>query len=269
MLSGGPQLLFAAARSGNSVMGTFFAQPTKTGMVRTMRKAERLFQVVNLIRVHQPITAQALAERIGVSVRTVYRYIDDLSVSGIALYGVTGMGYALDEGFALPPRSLTRYELDALILGVEMLSNSAGAELASSARTLLDKVAAVLPSSHIEPSLASIRALRVKPATPDQRCLDELHRAIQQARAVCFTYSSLGEDISNRTVFPLGLFYWGGKWTVGTWCTARKAYRDFRVDRVHSLQIMTDGATLDAQWNLRAYMQFQSAQWASRTELRD
>lgn len=57
-----------------------------------MRKADRLFQLVNLIRTHQPITAERLAERIGVSVRTIYRYIDDLSISGIPVYGESGIG---------------------------------------------------------------------------------------------------------------------------------------------------------------------------------
>lgn len=233
-----------------------------------MRKSDRLFQVVNLIRVHQPITAQALAEHIGVSVRTIYRYIDDLSLSGIPLYGVAGVGYALHEGFELPPLTLTQDELDALMLGVEMLSNTAGAELAASARALLSKVAAVLPFRNAEPALSSIRALRVKPVTSEQRYLDDLHRAIQQGGAVRFSYVSLSDVISDRTVFPLGLFYWGGKWTVGTWCTTRKAYRDFRVDRIHSLQLMTQSQTLAPQWNLRSYMQYQAEQWAGEQHLR-
>jgi predicted DNA-binding transcriptional regulator YafY len=233
-----------------------------------MRKSDRLFQVVNLIRVHQPITADALAERIGVSARTIYLYIDDLSVSGIPLYGVAGVGYSLREGFELPPLTLTRTELDALMLGVEMLSTAAGTELATSARTLLSKITAALPSADVPPSLSSIRALRVRPATAHQRRLDELNRAIQQASAVRFSYVSLNEATSDRTVFPLGLFYWGGKWTVGTWCVSRQAYRDFRIDRMHNLQIMTDGQKLGAEWNLRAYMQFQSAQWAAHPAMK-
>ncbi|MEE1920209.1 HTH domain-containing protein, partial [Pseudomonas asiatica] len=68
-----------------------------------MRKADRLFQLVNLIRVHQPISAERLASRIGVSVRSIYRYIDDLSFSGIPIYGTAGVGYALDADFEMPP----------------------------------------------------------------------------------------------------------------------------------------------------------------------
>ena len=86
-----------------------------------MRKAERLFQLVNLIRAQQPITAEQLAQRIGVSVRTIYRYIDDLSLSGIALYGEPGRGYSLQDGFELPPLTLSQDEIAALLLGVELL----------------------------------------------------------------------------------------------------------------------------------------------------
>jgi len=72
-----------------------------------MRKADRLFQLTNLIRARQPVTAHQLAEELGVSVRSIYRYIDDLSVSGIPVYGIAGEGYRLYEGFELPPLNLT------------------------------------------------------------------------------------------------------------------------------------------------------------------
>lgn len=229
-----------------------------------MRKSDRLFQLVNLVRIHQPITAEVLAERIGVSVRTIYRYIDDLSLSGIPLYGTTGIGYALDEGFELPPLTLNADERDALVLGVEMLGTCAGAELGAAARSLLVKILAALPASAREPSLANVRALRVRPADEEQRNLDTLRRLIQQGRAVQFAYLSLAGEASQRTVFPLGLFYWGGKWTVGSWCTQRRAYRDFRVERMHSLQAQPEGLELQGQFNLQAYMQFQAAQWAVR-----
>ena len=91
-----------------------------------MRKANRLFQIVNLVRSYQPITAGRLAQELNVSVRTVYRYIDDLSASNIPLYGETGVGYRLHKGFELPPLTLTADEYDALMLGIEMLSVSTG-----------------------------------------------------------------------------------------------------------------------------------------------
>ncbi|PSB13882.1 DNA-binding transcriptional regulator [filamentous cyanobacterium CCP1] len=205
-----------------------------------MRKADRLFQLVNLIRSHQPITAEQLAERLGVSVRTIYRYIDDLSVSSIPVYGQPGLGYALDEDFELPPLTLTHHEIAALMLGVEMLSRSTGDDLAAAAKTLLSKIEAVLPPRSINPTCTPVRALGETLNEQSSRHWNDLYRAIQQQQAVKIVYLSLNEQRSERIVFPLGLFYWGEKWTVGTWCILRNAYRDFRVDRIQTLDFAPD-----------------------------
>ncbi|WNW13910.1 YafY family protein [Pseudomonas sp. DTU_2021_1001937_2_SI_NGA_ILE_001] len=227
-----------------------------------MRKADRLFQLVNLIRAHQPITAERLASRVGVSVRSIYRYIDDLSVSGIPIYGTTGVGYALDADFELPPLALNRLEWDALVLGVEMLAAAADAELGAAARALLGKISAsvVRPPN---PDSAAIRALG-EMSGRTRLHLAALRKAIEQAQALTITYAHADGEVSRRLVYPLGLFYWGGKWTVGTWCEARGAYRDFRVDRIAAIipaeQAFADNPAID----LRTYMRYQQDQWDSR-----
>jgi predicted DNA-binding transcriptional regulator YafY len=218
-----------------------------------MRKADRLFQLVNLIRSNQPITAEQLAERIGVSVRTIYRYIDDLSVSGIPVYGEPGVGYALDEDFELPPLTLTCDEIAALMLGVEMLSRSTGSDLAGAAKTLLGKIGAVLPPRSLNPTCTPIRAVGLN--EQNLKYWNELYRSIQQKQTISIAYLSLNEEMSQRVVFPLGLFYWGGKWTIGTWCQLRNAYRDFRVDRIESLDFALD-IEFPAEISLEAYTSF-------------
>ncbi|MBD1876121.1 YafY family transcriptional regulator [Nodosilinea sp. FACHB-131] len=222
-----------------------------------MRKADRLFQLVNLIRSHQPITADRLAERIGVSVRTIYRYIDDLSLSGIPIYGEPGVGYALDKNFELPPLTLTQDEIAALMLGVEMLSKSTGTDLAAAAKTLLSKIGAVLPPSSFDPTRTPVRALGEILNDQSLRHWNDLYQSIQQQQAVKITYLSLNEQLSQRVVFPLGLFYWGEKWTVGTWCIFRKAYRDFRVDRIQQLDFALDTERPDQEISLDLYTEFQ------------
>lgn len=222
-----------------------------------MRKADRLFQLVNLIRSHQPITAERLAERIGVSVRTIYRYIDDLSLSGIPVYGEPGVGYALDENFELPPLTLTQDEIAALMLGVEMLSKSTGTDLAAAAKTLLSKIGAVLPPGSFDPTRTPVRALGEILNDQSLRYWNDLYQSIQQQQAVKIVYLSLNEQLSQRVVFPLGLFYWGEKWTVGTWCVFRKAYRDFRVDRIQQLDFALDAEPPDQEISLDLYTVFQ------------
>lgn len=198
-----------------------------------MRKAERLFQLVNLIRVHQPITAEKLADHLGVSVRSIYRYIDDLSVGGIPVYGEPGRGYSLQDHFELPPLTLSRDELDALMLGVDMLTQASGHRLGTAARSLLDKIQAAVPEHRPGPHAfqAPVRTVH-----EDQLALwDPIHQAIQDRTQVQIHYLSLDDQPSQRTVLPLGLFYWGNKWTLGAWCLLRRDYRDFRLDRIQTI----------------------------------
>ena len=71
------------------------------------RRADRLFQIVQILRGRRLTTAAHLAERLGVSERTVYRDIRDLSLSGVPVEGEAGSGYRLMSGFDLPPLMLT------------------------------------------------------------------------------------------------------------------------------------------------------------------
>ena len=224
-----------------------------------MRKADRLFQLVNLVRSHQSITAQKLSERLGVSVRTVYRYIDDLSLSNIPIYGEAGVGYRLREGFELPPLALTSEEMEALILGVEMVSVSTGKKLPIAAKSLLHKIEAALSDRESVDFNAKIRALSVTDRTYVSQHWDVLREAIRATNAISFSYDTLEGVKSERIVYPLGLFYWGGKWTLGAWCTLRYAFREFRIDRITGLRVIERTFQNTTEVNLQAYMRHQSA----------
>lgn len=217
-----------------------------------MRKAERLFQLVNLIRVHQPVTAERLAERLGVSVRSVYRYIDDLSVGGIPVYGEPGRGYRLGDRFELPPLTLTTDERDALLLGVDMLTQSSGHRLSAAASSLLDKIQAALPEHRPGPHAFQAPARTVDPN--HLRFWDPLHQAIQHRTQIRIHYLSLDDQPTQRTVLPLGLFYWGNKWTLGTWCLLRHDYRDFRLDRIQTIEPTREHSSIPDSVDLDHYL---------------
>lgn len=231
-----------------------------------MRKSDRLFQVVNLVRVHQPITAAKLAERLGVSVRTIYRYIDDLSLSGIPIYGEAGVGYALHKDFELPPLSLNGGELEALGVAVELLSKSAGHELAQYAHSLLAKIDAALPLPRTRPTEQAVFSPFELQHPDAKRHWDQLRNAIHGRQAVRATYTSLTGTVSDRTLFPLGLFHWGGKWTVGSWCVLREDYRDFRVDLIRQLVPLPEAVQRPVQVSLAAYMARQAQAWKEATD---
>lgn len=225
-----------------------------------MRKSDRLFQLTNLLRTHQPITAKALAEKLGVSERTIYRYIDDLSLSGIPVYGEAGVGYQLSEGFELPPLQLTQQELEALIVGVNMVSSWTGKNLGQASYSLLSKIEAVLPKHLYE--TANERPVRIPSEHTHQldfKHWEIIHNAIKNKQWLAMNYLSLSDTLSTRVIFPLGLFYWGGKWTFGSWCSLRGAYRDFRVDCIQSISNTQATVTLPEFVTLNDYIEYQTA----------
>jgi len=203
-----------------------------------MRKADKLFQLTNLVRARQPITADEISVELDVSVRTVYRYIDDLSVSGIPIYGTTGIGYKLDEQFELPPLNLTENEFDALMLGVKMVCGWTGDTLSSSAKSLSVKVESAVPNALKEKYLNHTHVPNMLERSNERKTWEIVHSAIKDMATLQLIYTSLANKQTTREVYPLGLFYWGGKWTVGCWCTLRADYRDFRLDRIDNIETL-------------------------------
>jgi len=218
-----------------------------------MRKAYKLFQLTNLIRSKQPITAARIAEELDVSVRTVYRYIDDLSVSGIPIYGTTGIGYQLHEHFELPPLNLTENELDALILGVKMVSSWTGDALSESANSLVSKIEAVLPEKLLKEYSRTIYAPDLSGKKKDRDVWEFMFKAIKNSISIYIKYKAQNGRNTSRVIYPLGLFYWGGKWTLGSWCTLREDFRDFRLDRIDDKSIREEGPINNKSITLEAY----------------
>ena len=223
-----------------------------------MRKAERLFQLTNLIRNKQPITAERLAEELSVSVRSIYRYIDDLSVSGIPIYGTPGVGYQLHKNFELPPLNLTEKELDALMLGVGMVTSWTGDNLSVAAKSLSTKIEASLPNKLKESYSRVIFAPDIKPNPVEKvkarKVWELLHESIKSQNIIQVKYLSLDELETERSLKPLGLFYWGAKWTLASWCIKRKDYRSFRVDRISEIEVKDEQFDLKENMNLDNYV---------------
>jgi predicted DNA-binding transcriptional regulator YafY len=201
-----------------------------------MRRADRLFRLVQLMRGGRLMTARTLAERLEVSERTVYRDVRDLLLSGVPIEGEAGVGYVLRAGFDLPPLMFDRAEIEAVVLGARMARAWGGARLAAAAEEALRKIEAVLPAAlreRVDRTRLYAPGARVTEAQRDD--LDRLHAAIDDGVRVGFAYTAESGAHSERVVRPLGLFFWGGVWTLAAWCELRADFRAFRIDRMQTI----------------------------------
>ncbi len=201
-----------------------------------MRRADRLFRIIGLLRSDRAVTACELAEELEVSRRTIYRDMQDLSLSGVPIQSEAGVGYRLLEGFHLPPLMFEEEELMALVLGARMIQAWTDEELARAARRAICKIRGAVPE-HLKPEIER-RELLVPEFGGDcvtKRHLALLRRAVSQRRKVRYDYVREDGQRSSRTVQPLGLFYWGKIWTLVAWCELREGFRHFRLDRMRNV----------------------------------
>jgi predicted DNA-binding transcriptional regulator YafY len=206
-----------------------------------MRRADRLFRIVQRLRRRGVVTARALAESLEVSERTIYRDVRDLILSGVPVQGEAGVGYALPAGFDLPPLMFTEEEIEALVLGARMVESWTDPALAEAARAALTKIDNVLPArlrERIPDARLFAPGFHVRQAMTDN--LGPLRSAIAARKKVHFAYQDASAAATERTVQPLGLFYWGAKWSLGAWCELRDGFRDFRVDRMSRLAVLPE-----------------------------
>ena len=198
-----------------------------------MRRADRLFRLVQVLRARRFATARSLAAALEVSERTVYRDVRDLSLSGVPIEGEAGVGYALRRDFDLPPLMFDYDEIEALTAGARMVQAWSSPTLARAAQAALDKIAAALPA---EKRIAMERTRLYAPSFHVDRelgkVLDTMREAIVGRRRLSFDYRDKDGVGSERSVRPLGLYFWGERWTLAAWCETRADFRNFRLDRV-------------------------------------
>lgn len=198
-----------------------------------MRRADRLFQIVQYLRGGRLVTAARLAERLEVSERTVYRDIADLKATGVPIDGEAGVGYVMRAGFDLPPLMFTREEIVALVAGARMVRAWGGVAMARAAEEALVKIEAVLPdSSRSRVAGTSIYAPELALGEAVRTLIDDIERAIEARDVLALDYRDESGAATTRAVHPLGLWYWGKVWTLIAWCELREDFRMFRLDRM-------------------------------------
>jgi predicted DNA-binding transcriptional regulator YafY len=206
-----------------------------------MRRADRLFQIVQHLRGRRLTTAAQLAGWLQVSERTVYRDIRDLTISGIPVEGEAGVGYRLKAGFDLPAIMFTMDEVEALVAGARVIETWGGPALGRHARSALAKIALALPAARreeIERTRLFAPAFLVPAGAAEG--LDTIRQAILKRRKVYLEYVNKENRASARTIEPLAINFWGTTWSVAAWCESRADFRVFRLDRIRKLEIQPE-----------------------------
>lgn len=194
----------------------------------------RLLQLMHVLA--PPITAQRLAVERGVSVRSIYRDIELLRLSGAQIEGERGYGYRLIEDDALPPQTFDRLEIEAITLGLAEVRHMGDPDLARAAEAVLAKVAATLPDDREQQMLHAIsHVYRPSGRYGAHTHLQAIRQACWEEQEIEISYSDQAGTASQRIIRPLAIMYSDHVLTVLAWCCLRDDFRMFRVDRVDGL----------------------------------
>jgi predicted DNA-binding transcriptional regulator YafY len=203
-----------------------------------MNRIDRLHAILTHLQSKKKVTAQEMADRFQISLRTVYRDVKALDESGVPVIGEAGSGYTIMEGYRLPPVMFTQEEASALLLGAKLAEQFTDGSVKRHFGAALFKIKAVLRSpdkEYVDNLTEHIEILtRYAPDLESpQQFLSMLQQAVAGRKIVHLQYrSQQKEEVTLRKVEPIGLLHYGNAWHLIAWCHLRNDYRDFRMSRM-------------------------------------
>jgi predicted DNA-binding transcriptional regulator YafY len=217
-----------------------------------MRRAERLYRLVDELRSRRVTRADELAAALEISPRTVYRDIAHLQASGLPIQGEAGVGYLLSPGFDLPAVTFTHDQLEALAVGLAMAESLDDPDLATAAREARAKLQSALPRPDTRRLMdAPFFALRRSTGAPAHAA--RVRTAIRQRRVLSLGYADALGHLSTRRLRPLAIWAMTDGWMFSGWCELRADFRTWRFDRVVTLTLTEDRFPDDADKSLAAF----------------
>ncbi len=228
-----------------------------------MRRAERLFRLVNEMRTRGVSRASDLAEHFEVSVSTIYRDIAHLQASGLPIEGEAGVGYLLRPGFDLPNVTFTHDQIEALAVGLSFVESAGDRVLATAAREARAKLQAGMPRPE-DRKLADAPYFSLQGrngATPDVALL---RQAIRQRQIAQFDYRDGDGNRTGRRVRPLAIWNLTDGWMFSAWCELRQDFRTFRFDRMANLAVTGERFDEDAAKGLRTFLELERCEAGDR-----
>lgn len=205
------------------------------------KRLSRLTAILTQLQTKRIVTSTALAEKFGVSVRTIYRDIRALEDAGVPIFVEEGKGYSLMEGYRISPVMFTENEANALILAEQLVLKNRDSSLIKDYSEAVDKIKAVL-KHHIKDK-ANLLAERTRfdQNTNKERTSDNLSAlqfALTNYTLTSIEYKNETGKASARIIEPFALLSTQENWLLVAWCRLRKGFRYFRLDRIGSLELL-------------------------------
>ena len=221
-----------------------------------MPRSDRLFDIIQRLRTaSKPTTAAALAADLEVTPRTIYRDIATLQARRVPIEGAAGVGYVLRKSFDLPPLNFTIDEIEAIAVGVRLVSRLKDPALQQAAEAVLAKVTVAVPE-RLRPHIADA-PIYVSPGMTqgaEGADLGEVRAAIRDSAKLYISYADVGGRRTNRTIWPIAMAYYVDVTLIGAWCELRADYRNFRVERIAASRVLDerfdqDNGRLFREWS--------------------
>lgn len=225
-----------------------------------MNRIDRLFGILTLLQSKKYVPAENIADRFGISIRTVYRDVRALCEQGIPVSFEPGKGYFVVQGYFLPPVSFNTEEANALLLMESVVQGFADRSIRKYYSTALQKVKAVLRYSQKEKleTLESNIHFQVPACMQHEfEYLSCLQKSISEKQITELWYQNNQQQKSHRLVEPIGLAFYAFSWHLIAWCHMRLEYRDFKVSRIQRLYNTGQPFTRQDHMALNEYMKQQ------------
>jgi len=226
-----------------------------------MNRIDRLTAILIHLQSKKIVTAQEIADRFEISIRTVYRDIRALEEAGVPIGSEAGKGYFIVEGFYLPPVMFTREEATSLLIGEKLVEKLTDETIDDNFKSALFKIKSVLSSEekdYVESINNGVHVLTSKTIQPEfpNNFLNDIQNALAHQRVIKISYHSLWKDQETcREVEPVGLFYYSVSWHLIAYCRLRNAYRDFRIDRIKDLELINKSYVKNEKFTIEDYFE--------------
>lgn len=211
-----------------------------------MNRFDRVTAILIQLQSRKTTKAQSLAERFGVSLRTIYRDIRSLEAAGIPVFGEAGLGYSLVEGYRLPPVMFTQAEAVSLLTAEKLVEKLASSQIKADYGSALSKIRAVLGSRDkdflegLEESIAVRSRSHLAPGRDTPDGFPAILRSLAEKKTLVIDYAAPGKEKTRRKLEPLGVVFDNTHWYLIAYCRMRQDYRNFRLDRISSLDLLKE-----------------------------